>query len=66
MVLVPDWTYQPLRGVVAALLGTRRSQRLALNVLAVVGSSPGGGRLIAGAFGHRHPPSCLAGSVAGI
>jgi hypothetical protein len=63
---MPDWTYHPLRGLVSALLGTRRSQRTALRLTAAVGSLPGGGRLIAGMLGHRHPPAHLAGSVAGV
>ncbi|TDC74621.1 hypothetical protein [Streptomyces hainanensis] len=63
---MPDWTYQPLRGTAAALLGERRSRRVALRTLAAVGSLPGGGRLIAWGFGHRHPPARLAGSVAGV
>jgi hypothetical protein len=63
---VPDWTYQPLRGIAAAVLGTRRSQRAALRTLATIGASPGGGRLIARGFGHRHPPPHLAGTVAGV
>ncbi|WP_410659296.1 hypothetical protein [Amycolatopsis sp. lyj-112] len=63
---MPDWTYHPLRGIAAKLLGTRRSQRFALRTLASAGSSPGGGRLIASAFGHRHVPAHLAGSVAGV
>ena len=66
MALVPDWTYQPLRGIAAALLGTHRSQRAALRTLAAVGSLPGGGWLIALAFGYRHLPPHLAGSVAGV
>jgi hypothetical protein len=65
-VLMPDWTYQPLRGIAAALLGTRRSQVAALRALALAGSLPGGGRLIALGFGHRHPPPQLAGSVSGV
>ncbi|GAA2689165.1 MULTISPECIES: hypothetical protein [Actinosynnema] len=63
---MPDWTYHPLRGIAAALLGTRRSQRLALRTLAAIGSWPGGGRLVAGMFGHRHAPAHLAGTVAGV
>ncbi|WP_166354613.1 hypothetical protein [Phytoactinopolyspora limicola] len=63
---MPDWTYHPLRGMASRLLGTRRSQRLALRTMATVGSLPGGGWLIARAFGHRHPPSHLAGVVAGV
>lgn len=63
---MPDWTYHPLRGIAAAVLGTRRSQRAALRTLAVIGSLPGGGRLIARGFGHHHPPPHLAGSVAGV
>jgi hypothetical protein len=63
---VPDWTYHPLRRIAATLLGTRRSQRAALRTLAIIGSSPGGGRLVARGFGHHHPPPHLAGSVAGV
>ncbi|MCE6997484.1 hypothetical protein LZG04_22175 [Saccharothrix sp. S26] len=63
---VPDWTYHPLRGIAAALLGTSRSRRVALRALAVVGSSPGGGRAVSWVLGHRHAPSWLAGSVAGV
>lgn len=63
---MPDWTYHPLRGLAAGLLGTRRSQRAALRVTAAVGSLPGGGHLIARMLGHRHPPAHLAGSVAGV
>jgi hypothetical protein len=63
---VPDWTYHPLRGAAAALLGTRRSQRTALRTLAAVASLPGGGWLISRGFGHRHPPPGSAGSVAGV
>ncbi|MCC8246555.1 hypothetical protein [Saccharothrix luteola] len=63
---MPDWTYHPLRGIAAALLGTGRSRRVALRALAAVGSWPGGGRLVSWGFGHRHPPSRLAGAVAGV
>ncbi|WP_067181446.1 hypothetical protein [Microtetraspora niveoalba] len=63
---MPDWTYQPLRGIAAALLGADRSRRWALRALATVGSLPGGGFVVARAFGHRHPPSLLAGTVAGV
>ncbi|MFF0204056.1 hypothetical protein [Streptomyces sp. NPDC005017] len=63
---MPDWTYHPLRGAAAALLGERRSQRTALRLLASIGSRPGGARLIARGFGHRHPPRRLAGEVAGV
>ncbi|MDF2705630.1 MAG: hypothetical protein K0R62_1282 [Nonomuraea muscovyensis] len=62
---MPDWTYQPLRGIAGALLGVRRSQRAALRVLAWTGSLPGGGRAIARLLGHRHPPAHLAGTVGG-
>lgn len=57
---MPDWTYQPLRGVAAAALGERRSQRAALRVLATLVGMPGGRRLVARAFGHRHPPCDIA------
>lgn len=63
---MPDWTYHPLRGVAAAVLGRRRSQRTALRLLASIGSRPAGARLIAQGFGHRHPPERLAGEIAGV
>ncbi|MET7451416.1 hypothetical protein ABZT03_05850 [Streptomyces sp. NPDC005574] len=63
---MPDWTYHPLRGPAAAVLGRRRSQRAALRLLASIGSRPGGARLISRAFGHRHPPAQLAGEIAGV
>ncbi|MGW2017883.1 hypothetical protein [Streptomyces sp. NPDC001927] len=63
---MPDWTYHPLRGAAAAVVGTRRSQRTALRLLAAVGSRPVGARLIARGFGHRHPPERLAGELAGV
>ncbi|XVQ09487.1 hypothetical protein ACQP1W_44330 [Spirillospora sp. CA-255316] len=37
---MPDWTYHPLRRPAGALLGTRRSQRAALRVLALVLARP--------------------------
>ncbi|MEU4998477.1 hypothetical protein [Streptomyces sp. NPDC021622] len=63
---MPDWTYHPLRGAAAAVLGVRRSQRTALRLLASIGSRPTGARLIARGFGHRHPPARLAGEIAGV
>ncbi|WP_351235851.1 hypothetical protein [Streptomyces sp. NPDC002133] len=63
---MPDWTYHPLRGPAAAVLGRRRSQLTALRLLASVGSRPAGARLIARGFGHRHPPERLAGDIAGV
>ncbi|MFJ2738345.1 hypothetical protein ACIO3O_01620 [Streptomyces sp. NPDC087440] len=63
---MPDWTYHPLRGLAAAVVGRRRSQRTALRLLASVGSRPAGARLIARGFGHRHPHASLAGEVAGV
>ncbi|MEO3753731.1 hypothetical protein [Streptomyces sp. B6B3] len=63
---MPDWTYHPLRGAAAAVLGRRRSRRTALRLLAAIGSRPAGARLIARGFGHRHPPERLAGEVAGV
>ncbi|MGW6060480.1 hypothetical protein [Streptomyces sp. NPDC055189] len=63
---MPDWTYHPLRGAAAAVLGLRRSQHTALRLLASVGSRPAGARLIARGFGHRHPPELLAGEIAGV
>ncbi|QDQ09407.1 hypothetical protein [Streptomyces spectabilis] len=62
---MPDWTYHPLRGLAATVLGRRRSQRTALRLLASIGSRPAGARLIARGFGHRHPPERLAGEIAG-
>ncbi|MEV0379452.1 hypothetical protein [Nonomuraea sp. NPDC050643] len=63
---MPDWTYQPLRGIAGALLGVRRSRLAALRVLAWTGSLPGGGRVVARLLGHRHPPAHLAGAVRGV
>ncbi|NUK13439.1 hypothetical protein HRW18_36975, partial [Streptomyces lunaelactis] len=63
---MPDWTYHPLRGAAAAVLGRRRSQRTALRLLASIGSRRAGARLIARGFGHRHPPERLAGEIAGV
>ncbi|HEX8866211.1 MAG TPA: hypothetical protein VF821_11195, partial [Lentzea sp.] len=63
---MPDWTYHPLRRPVAAMLGVRRSQRVALRATAAVGSLPGGGWLIARMLGHQRPPAHLAGEVAGV
>ncbi|WP_405603500.1 hypothetical protein OG741_31785 [Streptomyces sp. NBC_01410] len=63
---MPDWTYHPLRGSAAALLGRRRSQRTALRLLASIGSRPVGAWLIARSLGHRRPPERLAGEIAGV
>ncbi|MEU6786739.1 hypothetical protein ABZ912_46740 [Nonomuraea angiospora] len=63
---MPDWTYQPLRGIAGALLGVRRSRRMALRTLAWTGSLPGGGRAVARLLGHRHPPAHLSGTVGGV
>ncbi|MEV4358057.1 hypothetical protein [Nonomuraea sp. NPDC049625] len=63
---MPDWTYQPLRGIAGALLGVRRSRRVALRTLAWTGSLPGGGRAVARLLGHRHPPAHLSGTVGGV
>ncbi|MBM7809379.1 hypothetical protein [Saccharothrix algeriensis] len=63
---MPDWVYHPARGLAAALLGERRSHRLALRALAAVGALPGGGRVVARALGHRCPPAHLAGRVGGV
>lgn len=60
---MPDWTYQPLRGITAAALGERRSQRTALRVLAVLVRMPGGRRLVVRAFGHRCPPPDIAARI---
>lgn len=62
---MPDWTYEPLRGVAAAVAGRRRSQRAALHTLASAVSVPGIGRAVVWAFGLRPPPPHLAGSLAG-
>ncbi|WP_436772261.1 hypothetical protein [Yinghuangia sp. YIM S09857] len=63
---MPDWTYHPLRGAAATLLGARRSQRAALRMLGRLSARPLGRRLVAGAFGHRPPPAELAGAAAGL
>ncbi|CAL9345583.1 hypothetical protein [Streptomyces sp. enrichment culture] len=63
---MPDWTYHPLRGAAAAVLGERRSQRTALRLLASIGARPAGARLISRGFGHRHPPRRLAGELGGV
>ncbi|WP_369217577.1 hypothetical protein [Streptomyces flavofungini] len=63
---MPDWTYHPMRGAAAAVLGRRRSQLAALRLLASIGARPAGARLIARGFGHRHPPRRLAGELAGV
>ncbi|WP_210583803.1 hypothetical protein [Streptomyces sp. GESEQ-35] len=63
---MPDWTYHPLRGAAAAVLGRRRSQLTALRLLATIGSRPAGARLIARGFGHRHPPERLGGEITGV
>lgn len=63
---MPDWTYQPLRGIAGALLGVRRSRRVALRTLAWAGSLPGGGRAVARLLGHRHPPAHLSGTLGGV
>ncbi|MFF4618328.1 hypothetical protein [Nonomuraea jabiensis] len=63
---MPDWTYQPLRGIAGALLGVRRSRRVALRMLAWTGSLPGGGRVVARLLGHRHPPAHLSGTLGGV
>ncbi|MFJ5777059.1 hypothetical protein [Streptomyces sp. NPDC093094] len=63
---MPDWTYHPMRGAAAAVLGERRSRLTALRLLARIGGRPAGARLIARGFGHRHPPRRLAGDVAGV
>lgn len=61
---MPDWTYQPLRGIAGTLFGVRRSQRAALRTLATLTSLPGGHRVISRAFGHGRPPAELAGALA--
>ncbi|MGW0662544.1 hypothetical protein [Streptodolium elevatio] len=63
---MPDWTYQPLRGIAGSVLGVRRSQRTALRMLGRLSSRPVGRWFVTRAFGHRPPPAELAGSVAGI
>ncbi|MFG3028900.1 hypothetical protein ACGFZJ_10230 [Streptomyces sp. NPDC048253] len=63
---MPDWTYHPLRGIAAGILGRRRSQRAALRLLASIGARPAGARMIARGFARRHPPEGLAGEIAGV
>jgi hypothetical protein len=61
---MPDWTYQPLRGIAATLLGTPRSQRAALHIVAVVSSVRAGRWLISRGLGHR--PGSFAGRLGAI
>lgn len=61
---MPDWTYQPLRGITGTLFGVRRSQRAALRTLATLTSLPGGHWMISRGFGHGRPPAELAGTLA--
>lgn len=63
---MPDWTYQPLRGLAAAVLGERRSRHAALRMLAGLTARPVGRWFVTRAFGHRPPPAELAGSFAGV
>jgi hypothetical protein len=63
---MPDWTYHPLRGLTAAVLGQRRSQRYALRLLAKISSRATGARLVAWSIGPSHPPEQLAGEIAGV
>jgi hypothetical protein len=62
---VPDWTYQPLRGPMAAVLGLRGSQRAAVALLAQVATLPGG-RLLASGLGHTSPPPEARTAVSGV
>ena len=50
---MPDWTYHPLRGVAARLLGASRSQRAALRTVATIARIPGGRHLVAALDGRR-------------
>lgn len=50
---MPDWTYQPLRPIASAVIGERRTQRLALRFLATLVEA-GGHRWIPRVF--DHPP----------
>jgi hypothetical protein len=51
---VPDWTYHPLRPIVTAALGERRTQVLAMRFLAAIVTHAGGRRWIPLVF--DHPP----------
>ncbi|MBV1853501.1 hypothetical protein [Catellatospora tritici] len=58
---MPDWTYHPLRPITTALLGARRSQRLALRALGTLAARPAGARAIAWVFDHPRVPEELVG-----
>jgi len=62
---MPDWTYQPLRRPMGALLGVRRSRLAALGLVAALTRIPGGRWVVAG-LGHTAPPAEAAGRVAGV
>lgn len=53
---MPDWTYHPLGPIASALVGERRSQRLALRLLAVLVTKMGGRRWIPVVFDHPAVP----------
>ncbi|HET9518143.1 MAG TPA: hypothetical protein VFO77_10485, partial [Actinoplanes sp.] len=57
---MPDWTYHPLRPLAERVLGRRRSQRVALRVLATLTALPGGARSVAAVFAHPKTPPELA------
>ena len=63
---MPDWTYHPLRPFAAAVLGRRRSQRMALRALATLTSLPGGARFVAGLFDHPRPPADVAARLGAV
>lgn len=50
--MVPDWTYHPLRPLAAAAIGERRTQILALKLLAALIRHAGGRRWIPVVFDH--------------
>jgi hypothetical protein len=58
---MPDWTYHPLRPLVATVLGARRSQRLALRALGLLAARPAGARAISWVFDHPEVPDDLVG-----
>jgi hypothetical protein len=58
---VPDWTYHPLRPLVGAVFGRRRSEELALRTLGTLASLPGGARAIRCAFDYPEIPRDLVG-----
>lgn len=62
---MPDWTYQPLRPIVSAVIGERRTRRWALHLLAVLVQA-GGYRWIPRVFDHPSVPPDWAGRFGAV